>query len=140
MRQAWTKRNSDNNCEEFTSILSLKIHTWSRKMKRSMRRQQCQNSLLVFLTMDLILYWGWLLWYLLALHRVEFIKGCSCIKYHISDDYKMFFRDDFIFVFSMFTSFLAFILTALWFNERNSNLLKWIFLSGPMYSAIFACR
>jgi len=49
-------------------------------------------------------------------------------------------RDDFIFIFSMFTSFLAFILTALFFNERKSNMLKWIFLSGPMYSAIFACR
>ena len=49
-------------------------------------------------------------------------------------------RDDFIFIFSMFTSFLAFILTTLWFNERQSSWVKWIFLSGPMYSALFACR
>lgn len=49
-------------------------------------------------------------------------------------------RDDFIFIFSMFTSFLAFILTTLWFNERSSSFVKWIFLSGPMYSALFACR
>ena len=40
----------------------------------------------------------------------------------------------------MVTSFLAFILTTLWFNERRSSVLKWVFLSGPMYSAIFACR
>jgi len=49
-------------------------------------------------------------------------------------------RDDFIFIFSMVTSFLAFILTALIFNERKSSVAKWLFLSGPMYSAIFACR
>jgi len=49
-------------------------------------------------------------------------------------------RDDHIFILSMVTSFLAFILTTLWFNERRSSILKWVFLSGPMYSAIFACR
>merc|ERR1719474_2383780 len=49
-------------------------------------------------------------------------------------------RNDLVFIMSMVTSFGSFILTALWFNERQSGWLRWIFLSGPMYSAIFACR
>ena len=49
-------------------------------------------------------------------------------------------RNDFVFIMSMVTSFGSFILTALWFNERQSSWLRWMFLSGPMYSAIFACR
>jgi len=49
-------------------------------------------------------------------------------------------RDDYVFILSMVTSFLAFMWTALWFNERESNFLRWFFLSGPMYAAIFACR
>ena len=53
---------------------------------------------------------------------------------------KTLIRDDHIFILSMVTSFLAFILTTLWFNERRSSILKWVFLSGPMYSALFACR
>ena len=40
----------------------------------------------------------------------------------------------------MVTSFLAFMWTALWFNERESSFIRWFFLSGPMYAAIFACR
>jgi len=49
-------------------------------------------------------------------------------------------RHDTIFVLSMVSSFLSLIYTALWFNERRSTWLQWIFLAGPMYSAIFACR
>ena len=40
----------------------------------------------------------------------------------------------------MVTNFLAFMWTALWFNERESSFIRWFFLSGPMYAAIFACR
>merc|ERR1711936_1415550 len=49
-------------------------------------------------------------------------------------------RDDYVFILSMVTSFLAFMWTALMFNERQSSFLRWFFLSGPMYAAIFACR
>jgi hypothetical protein len=49
-------------------------------------------------------------------------------------------RDDNIFILSMITSFGSFILCALWFNDRESSRLNWFFLSGPMFSAIFACR
>ena len=49
-------------------------------------------------------------------------------------------RDDYVFILSMVTSFLAFMWTALWFNERESSFVRWFFLSGPMYAAIFACR
>eukprot|EP00092_Neocalanus_flemingeri_P002364 GFUD01002529.1.p1 GENE.GFUD01002529.1~~GFUD01002529.1.p1 ORF type:complete len:445 (-),score=110.94 GFUD01002529.1:454-1788(-) len=49
-------------------------------------------------------------------------------------------RYDFVFIMSMVSGFGSFILTALWFNERESSWLRWLFLSGPMYSAIFACR
>ena len=45
-----------------------------------------------------------------------------------------------MFILSMVTSFLAFMWTALMFNERQSSFLRWFFLSGPMYAAIFACR
>jgi len=49
-------------------------------------------------------------------------------------------RSDIVFVMSMISSFCSFILTALWFNERTSSWARWVFLSGPMYSAVFACR
>jgi len=49
-------------------------------------------------------------------------------------------RDDNIFILSMISSFGSFILCALWFNDRESSRLNWLFLSGPMFSAIFACR
>lgn len=49
-------------------------------------------------------------------------------------------RHDAVFVMSMVTSFLSMIYTALWFNERVSTWLQWLFLAGPMYSAIFAGR
>jgi len=49
-------------------------------------------------------------------------------------------RHDTVFVLSMVSSFGSQIYTALWFNERSSTLLRWFFLAGPMYSAIFACR
>jgi len=49
-------------------------------------------------------------------------------------------RDDNIFILSMISSFGSFILCALWFNDRESSRLNWFFLSGPMFSAIFACR
>ena len=45
-----------------------------------------------------------------------------------------------MFILSMVTSFLDFMWTALMFNERQSSFLRWFFLSGPMYAAIFACR
>lgn len=47
---------------------------------------------------------------------------------------------DFLFILSMVTSFCSLIYTVLWFNERTSTWLRWLFLAGPMYSAIFACR
>ena len=50
------------------------------------------------------------------------------------------YRHDTVFVLSMVSSFGSMIYTALWFNERSSTLLRWFFLAGPMYSAIFACR
>lgn len=49
-------------------------------------------------------------------------------------------RHDTIFVLSMVSSFASQIYTALWFNERTSTWLRWLFLAGPMYSALFACR
>jgi len=49
-------------------------------------------------------------------------------------------RHDTIFILSMVSSFCSLIYTALWFNERTSTWLQWLFLAGPMYSAIFACR
>jgi len=49
-------------------------------------------------------------------------------------------RHDTVFILSMVSSFGSMIYTALWFNERKSSLLRWFFLAGPMYSAIFACR
>jgi len=49
-------------------------------------------------------------------------------------------RGDIVFIMSMISSFCSFILTALWFNERVSSWARWLFLSGPMYSAVFACR
>jgi len=49
-------------------------------------------------------------------------------------------RDDNIFILSMISSFGSFILCALWFNDRESSRLNWIFISGPMCSTIFACR
>lgn len=49
-------------------------------------------------------------------------------------------RTDTVFILSMVSSFLSFILTALWFNERDTSWGRWFFLSGPMYCAVFACR
>lgn len=49
-------------------------------------------------------------------------------------------RTDVVFILSMISSFFSFMLTALWFNERLSSWGRWFFLSGPMYSAVFACR
>ena len=55
-------------------------------------------------------------------------------------NYEVINRHDTVFVLSMVSSFGSQIYTALWFNERRSTLLRWFFLAGPMYSAIFACR
>lgn len=49
-------------------------------------------------------------------------------------------KGDVVFVLSMITSFLSLILSALVFNERKSSWAMWLLLSGPMFSAIFACR
>jgi len=49
-------------------------------------------------------------------------------------------RHDTLFVLSMVTAFISQVYTALWFNERSSSWLVWVFLAGPMYAATFACR
>jgi len=49
-------------------------------------------------------------------------------------------RGDIVFVLSMVSSFCSMVLYGLYFNERESRTVRWIFLCIPMFSAIFACR
>jgi len=49
-------------------------------------------------------------------------------------------RDDVIFILSMVASFMSLLLSALYFNERKSRVATRLFISTPMFAAIFGCR
>jgi len=49
-------------------------------------------------------------------------------------------RDDSVFILSMVLSFLSLVLSALVFNERQTSRLVWLFVSAPMFAAIFGGR
>jgi len=49
-------------------------------------------------------------------------------------------RDDYLFILSMIASFMSLVFSALHFNERKASFGVRLFISIPMFSAIFACR